>query len=212
MKNQKIQILGYRIYFLTNICFVILFLVIQNQQNWIAFRLKELSSYFLTGFTIIFLVIAIYLYIKSKNKKILSLSLIAIIPYLISIPFISTYLDNSLNERIEKIELTYIAWACDCANWATKDDLKKYAENIGDSLANRSIFIEPANKSIKIPDTLGYSGDIIRFVGQFYNKKGFPKGYVSFEDPNESRIFRYTDYEVLKSNYREYKESIQEEE
>jgi len=119
---------------------------------------------------------------------------------------------NELEEQEQTLELQYIAWACDCANWATHDDIKYYHDNIeNDSmdlnfLANQSIFIEPARKSLKLPDTLGYSGDIIKFTGHFYKKKGFPKGYRSYQNPDEARIFCYTEYQVVKSNYKYIKQ------
>lgn len=113
---------------------------------------------------------------------------------------------GGLDGKIQTLELTYIAWACDCANWATNKDLEKYSDNIGDTLAKQSIFIEPASQALELPDTLGYSNDVIKFTGQFYNEKGFPKGYHSDQDPEESRVFRYTDYEVMKSNFKKYQD------
>lgn len=113
---------------------------------------------------------------------------------------------GGLKDKTQTLELNYIAWACDCANWVTNEDLEKYSENIGDTLAKQSIFIEPANKALALPDTLGYSNDIIKFTGQFYNEKGFPKDYHSYQEPEESRVFRYTDYEVVESNYKNYRD------
>lgn len=110
--------------------------------------------------------------------------------------------NNELEEKEQIIELSYIAWGCDCANWATLEDIKKYHDNIGDTLAGLSVFIEPADESLILPDTLAYQGDIIKFTGQFYKGKGFPKEYKSFENPEKSRVFRYTKYEVLESNYK----------
>lgn len=207
MKNRKIKILGYGIYLLISIGLLILLFMMRDQFNWKAGGLRELFTYLLIGFTFIFLLITIITYLKSKSRKILFLGLIGIIPCLVAIPFFRAPVfneTNSLNGKMETIELTYIAWASDCANWATKEDLKKYSENIGDSLAHRCIFIEPANQSLELPDTLGYSNDIIKFTGQFYDKRGFPKDYKSLENPDEARIFRYTNYAVVKSNYREY--------
>jgi len=112
---------------------------------------------------------------------------------------------NSLEEKEQIIELSYIAWACDCASWATKEDLQKYADKDADALAEHCIFIEPANKSLTLPDTLGYSMDIIKFTGRFYKRKGFPKEYSSQEKPDKARVFRYTKYQVIRSNYRESK-------
>ena len=113
---------------------------------------------------------------------------------------------GGLENKTQTLELNYIAWACDCANWATNEDLENYSENIGDTLAKQSIFIEPANKTLELPDTLGYGNDIIKFTGQFYNEKGFPKDYHSLQEPEESRVFRYTDYEVIVSNYKNYRD------
>ncbi len=82
---------------------------------------------------------------------------------------------NELEEKEQTIKLSYIAWTCDCANWATPEDIEKFYDNIGDSLAHLSIFIEAADSSLTLPDTLGFGGDLIRFTGRFYKKKGFQK-------------------------------------
>lgn len=115
---------------------------------------------------------------------------------------------GGLQEKTQTLELTYISWACDCANWATENDIKKYS---GNSLMQRSIFIEPANKKLKLPDTLGYNADIIKFTGKFYNERGYPKGYHSYQDPEKSRVFRYTEFQVLKSNYSKYEKLVSSE-
>lgn len=117
---------------------------------------------------------------------------------------------GGLEEKTQTIELTYITWACDCANWATPKDLKKYSENIDNILAKRSVFIEPSNRALKLPDTLGYSNDIIKFTGRFYKKKGFPKNYSSYQNPEPAKVFQYTDYKVLKSNYQYSQKKKQE--
>ena len=209
MKNRKVKILVFGFYLLISFGILILLVSIRDQYNWIAGGLRELFTHVMIGLTIVFLLIAIIAYLKSKSKKSIPFGVIGIIPCLLAIPFFNTPIfsgKNSLNEKVETIELTYIAWACDCANWATQEDLKKYADNIGDNLARRSIFIEPADQSLELPDTLGSNNDIIRFTGQFYNDKGFPKGYRSFENPERARVFRYTEYEVVKSNSSEYQD------
>ena len=35
-------------------------------------------------------------------------------------------------------------------------------------LAENSIFLEPADSSLILPDTVGYSADIVKFTGQLY--------------------------------------------
>ena len=127
---------------------------------------------------------------------------------LISIFFLLSCSDNNkggLQKEVHTLELSYIAWACDCANWATEEDMAAFD---GDSLAERSVFIEPANKELELPDTLGYNNDLIRFTGSFYREKGYPKGYSSFQNPEKARVLRYTRYEVIRSNFSEYQKLI----
>ena len=100
-------------------------------------------------------------------------------------------------DDIQRIELQYIPWACECATWGTPSDIEKHHDNIGDTLSSLSIFVEPADSSVILPDTIGYINDRIKFTGQFYMKKGYPKGYKSDEPADESRVFRYTKFEIL---------------
>ncbi len=110
---------------------------------------------------------------------------------------------DQLEDKVQAIELEYIPWACDCANWASPEDIDRYNDNKDDSLATLSIFVEPADPSLALPDTIGYINDRIRFIGQFYKTKGFPKGFKSSEKGTQARVFRYTKFEVLNSGYRE---------
>lgn len=108
---------------------------------------------------------------------------------------------ESLSGNTETIELSYIAWGCECANWSTDNDQIKYKEDL-DTLAHNSIFIEPTSNSVKLPDTLSYNGTLIKFTGQFYKERGFPENYYKSEqNPESSRVFRYSKYEVMKSYY-----------
>lgn len=120
--------------------------------------------------------------------------------FLISCSFLG---EPELEEKEQTIELSYIAWASDCANWATVENIRKYHDNFGDTLAMLSIYIEPANENLTLPDSLGYNGDLIKFTGRFYKDEGLPKGYQSWETPDKARIFRYTKYQVIRSNFGE---------
>ncbi len=104
--------------------------------------------------------------------------------------------ENELESKEQTIELTYIAWGCDCANWATTEDMERFTD--ADSLAERCVFLEAADDSLEFPDTMDYNGDLIRFTGRFYNEKGFPKGFRSSEPVDEARVFRYTSYKLIK--------------
>lgn len=112
----------------------------------------------------------------------------------------STNNKGGLDANIQTLELNYITWSCECANWATTNDIRTFS---ADELANKCIFIEPSNDLVELPDTLGYNNDIVRFTGQFYNEKGYPNNFRSFEEPEEARVFRYTEFEVIRSNFRE---------
>ena len=108
---------------------------------------------------------------------------------------------KDLEDTVRALDLQYVAWACQCANWATEADIKK-AEDHGNKLSDKSIFVEPADNLVELPDTLGYSGDLIRFTGQFYKDKGYPQKYPKTEmRVDKSKVFRYTKYQVLRSNY-----------
>jgi len=108
---------------------------------------------------------------------------------------------KDLEDTVRALDLQYVAWACQCANWATEADIKK-AEDHSNKLADKSIFVEPADNLVELPDTLGYSGDLIRFTGQFYKDKGYPQKYPKTEmRVDKSKVFRYTKYQVLRSNY-----------
>ena len=110
---------------------------------------------------------------------------------------------SPLENKIITVDLFYIAWACDCANWIEEDNYEKYSDQ--DNMAENSIFLEPADSNLILPDTLGYSADIIKFTGQFYTEKGYPKTYPrSEQNPEPARVFRYTNYKVIRSNYRDF--------
>ena len=107
--------------------------------------------------------------------------------------------------KIKTVNLTYISWACECANWIEENEYDKFEKQ--GKLAENSIFIEPIDSSLELPDTLGYSADIIKFTGQFYTQKGYPKNYPKSEEkPEPARVFRYTNYKVIRSNYRDFVE------
>ena len=111
---------------------------------------------------------------------------------------------SPLESKIRTINMTYIAWGCECANWIENDKYDHYEDE--NTLAQNSIFLEPADPGLGLPDTLGYSGDIIQFTGQFYSDKGYPKKYpVSEQKPEPARVFRYTSYTVVKSGYEYFK-------
>jgi hypothetical protein len=110
---------------------------------------------------------------------------------------------KDLEDSIRTLDLQYIQWACQCANWATSDDIRLYQDT--GKLSEHTFFIEPASDNLILPDTLGYNGNLIQFVGQFYMDKGYPKNYPKTEMIVEkANVFRYTSFKVMRSNYRDF--------
>jgi hypothetical protein len=106
---------------------------------------------------------------------------------------------NKLDGNTQTIQFHYISWACECANWATLQDINKYQDT--GKLPEHCVFTEPDTRALALPDTLGYSGDIVEFTGQYYTEKGFPAGYIQTEEPVEkAKVFRYTAYKIIRSN------------
>ena len=101
---------------------------------------------------------------------------------------------NELTGKEQRIELSYIAWACDCANWA--NDVNRIIEEEENDRNGCCIFIEPANSAVALPDSMQASGNKIIFTGQFYKNPGYPKGYYSDENPEPAPVFRYTSYQI----------------
>ena len=120
--------------------------------------------------------------------------------YLQSTP---TFLDRptKLSSITETIEVNYINWACDCANFIeTKYARKDPSDEI---LEQDCIFIEPATPKLKLPERYFQKDHFekrLRLTGQFYLKKGIPRFYEQKtpEKPAPARVFRYTKFEMVK--------------
>lgn len=107
-------------------------------------------------------------------------------------------------EKEETLTLTNVDENCSCASWVTTDDAAKYIDST-DRLQKQSFFIEPADSSLQLPDTIGFSGDIIQFTGHFSTEKGVPDNVeYDITKPDSARIFRYSKYELIKRNARFY--------
>jgi hypothetical protein len=118
--------------------------------------------------------------------------------------FYPTY-TSQLEDTVRTLDLSYVAWACQCANWVKASEHEQYQKSGG--LGVRSMFVEPAEGTLNLPDTIGYTGDVIRFTGQFYKDKGYPKNFPITEmKPEKAKVFRYTKYEILSSGYVNFKE------
>lgn len=96
------------------------------------------------------------------------------------------------------LEMIPIRWGCDCADWIPINEFTLYDFH-PDTLAAHCVFIEPASDEIVLPESYSNTGHTVRFTGRFYEKPGFPDGYDSVEDVDEAKVFRYTSFELIKS-------------
>jgi hypothetical protein len=110
---------------------------------------------------------------------------------------------NRLDGKVQTVEFHYIAWGCECANWATKDIIIKYQDK--GHLSEHCVFVEPSEPSLKLPDTLYFHGDIVQFTGQYYIDKGYASDYVKSEQQvDKAKVFRYTSFKIIKSNHHDF--------
>ena len=110
--------------------------------------------------------------------------------------FISCSESNKELEKEQNIELNYIAWACECANWATKNDMVK-CQDFQDKLAEKCVYIEAINAKVEFPDSLIKFNTKVLFKGNFYKNKGFPEGFTSKQNPEKAKVFRYYEYKII---------------
>ena len=115
--------------------------------------------------------------------------------------FIISPLDRPwlLSDNEETIEVTYVHWACDCADFV---ETKKFAHNaVTEPDDDDYIFIEPARAEIKLGDDF-YSDKRfykLRLTGRFYLDKGIPGSYElkTPMKPDHAKVFRYDKIEYV---------------
>lgn len=166
--------------------------------------IAPLSGFLAFGVSFITISILVVLLIirKGERQKMRKTIVLCLLPFGFIIPLIYHYFQlDKLEEKRQTIELSYIDWACDCANWAKPEDVKRYYDNINDTLAKLSMYIEPSKEGLELPDSFYVSGNRIKFTGRFYKYKKFPKHYFSVELPGRARVFRYDKYEIVRPFY-----------
>lgn len=109
---------------------------------------------------------------------------------------------NELSEEIDTMEITYIAWACACANWLPEKYFDLNNDKLSETPEDYCIFIEAEKEEMKIPDEyhLGGYQNRIRLIGKFYKDKGISRDYEqpTSQKPEKARVFRYSEIEVIK--------------
>ncbi|MBC7863418.1 MAG: hypothetical protein IAF38_10615 [Bacteroidia bacterium] len=114
---------------------------------------------------------------------------------------------GGLDEKIDTLVLNYMAYACDCPQWADTAYLK-FRDSIFIINAH-SYYLEQG--SLKLPDFFSDNPwNKVKFIGRFYKGRGFPIGSSEkFIDPNppKGKVFRFYSYEYIYpiKIYREFK-------
>ncbi|WP_199118494.1 hypothetical protein [Pedobacter sp. ASV28] len=108
---------------------------------------------------------------------------------------------TKLSGKTETIEVSYLNWACDCADFM---ETKFYTQNANyEAKEEDCIFIEPSKKGNEIPDQYYRQGQFeyyLKLRGQFYIDKGVPNSYnrKTAEQPKKSKVFRYDSFELVR--------------
>lgn len=117
--------------------------------------------------------------------------------------FTPTFFDrpSELTGKTETIEVVYINWACDCANFIETKHHKSNPQY--ETREEDCIFIEPSNDSLRVPESF-YATDHfekkLRLTGQFYKNKGIPSSYemkTVGEKPDKAVVFRFDKIELI---------------
>ncbi len=114
-----------------------------------------------------------------------------------------TFLDYPyrLNNKVDTIEVTYVAWACACANWLPTNFLENPGFDTTDNAKN-CIFLEADRSELIIPDEyrVGGNNNRIRLIGSFYTDEGISRDYnkPTSQKPEKAKVFRYTYAELIK--------------
>jgi hypothetical protein len=105
-----------------------------------------------------------------------------------------------LSLKVETIEVMYVNWACDCADFI---ETRYFKENPNYQVDEKDcIFIEPANSNLKIPTEYyekTHFEKYLQLVGAFYIDKGIPRSYEMKTPvkPGKARVFRYKSFKFV---------------
>jgi len=116
-----------------------------------------------------------------------------------------TFLDypNKIETKIDTIEVSYISWACACPNWIEVDYFEKNPTYKNTDYSKDCFFIEAKKGTIKLPEKhhTTYNEVKIKLIGSFYAENGISRDYIkpTSQKPEHSRVFRYSDFEIIKS-------------
>lgn len=107
---------------------------------------------------------------------------------------------TKLSDKSEVIEVSYINWACNCADFI---ETKFYILNPKyEAKSEDCIFIEPADSGLRVSESFYIKDHFdknLKLTGSFYLEKGVPDSYEQAVPgrPEKAKVFRYTKIEII---------------
>ncbi|MFN8714586.1 MAG: hypothetical protein ACK5Z2_17185 [Bacteroidota bacterium] len=112
--------------------------------------------------------------------------------------FDSTFNISKLGLPIDTVEVTYMAYACDCPQHLTDSDQVHTKRVDKTQKGPHGYYIEATNTSIKIPDVLYYGGNRFRLYGYVRTSYGLPAEDIFITDhPPPGKVLCYFRWEII---------------
>ena len=109
---------------------------------------------------------------------------------------------NILTNKTENLEISYHVIGCACPNWIRTRD--EECTDTTKTFKDFYFYIEPADKTLKLPIYFDAFRHRLKITGQFYEREDYPKGTIEMEEPMpKAKVFRYSKIEVIdKPNFK----------
>jgi hypothetical protein len=99
------------------------------------------------------------------------------------------------SEKHITIELEYIIWGCECPNWITKEDYKKYSDT---NLIAHCFYVEPADKNTNYLENFNPEKQLLKVTGYFEKEKRIPDDLLNSEEiAKEAKMFVFFKSEIV---------------
>lgn len=109
---------------------------------------------------------------------------------------------KKLISKVDTIEVKYIAWACECANWLPNKYFDLDNETLSENPEKYCIFLEAEKEDLRIPDEYCFSGfeNRIRLIGSYYKDEGISRDFMqsTSHKPDKAKVFKYSEIEIIK--------------
>jgi len=103
---------------------------------------------------------------------------------------------NKLTGKTQDLVVDYTLFGCACPTWKIKNEIND--NDSAGSFLSLHFYIEPADKSLKLPIYFDPFRHSLKVKGQFYENDDYPQGTIQMEEPiAKAKVFRYTELEVL---------------